>query len=235
MNLYRHAESLLYNNFIRMEASRLAKDTPPSPLISNDLKETKIIHEIKKIYDENLNLAVESLTLIVDKLHEFNCPDFVLKEIWNLQTKGEILDLNKIEAEKGKGSISELLELTKPTLDWIYKVVDHFLVNDQEEQAIKSLYFLNVVCPENGLYWLALGHCHFNLKQYDKALEAYEKSYYADQEDPRGLIWMAHTYEALGLSDTAREIIDELVEILRGEDGFGDLQGYQQKLQGVKK
>lgn len=235
MNVYRHTESLLCNSFIKLEATRLAKDTPPSFLISEEAKETKIVHEIKKIYDDNVNLAVESLKLLVEKLHDLNCPDSVLKEIWNVQTKGEILDLNKIEAEQDKGSISDLLGLTKPSLEWMYKVVDQFLLSGKEHEAIKSLYFLNIVCPENGVYWLALGHSYFHLEQYDKALEAYQKSYYADSDDPRGLIWMAHTYEALGHPLTALEIVNELVDILDGEKGLGDLVGYQSKLQGAKR
>lgn len=234
MNTFKHTESLLCNNFIRTEANRLAKETPPSFLISDQAKEDKIYHEIKKIYDENVALAVDSLETIVNQLQTMDCPPPVLKEIWSLETKGDLLEPKRIEEALQYNSFSEILGLSQPTLDWMYQVVDHFLRKGEAEKSIRSLYILNLICPENGVYWLALGHSHFSLNQYDKALEAYQKSYASDPEDPRGLIWMAHTYEALGHPLTALEIVDELVNIVKGEEGFGDLEVYQRKLQGAR-
>ena len=234
MNMIKHTESLLCNNFIRVEANRIAKETPPSFLISEEAKEEKIYHEIKKIYDENVLLAVESLEIIVNQLQTMDCPPQVLKEIWSLETKGDVLEPHRLEEALKLNSFSEILGLSPPTLEWMYKVVDHFLRKGEAEKAVQSLYILNLICPENGLYWLSLGHSYYTLKQYDKALEAYQKSYMADPVDPRGLIWMAHTYEALGHPQTALEIVDELVNLLRGEETFSDLEVYQRKLQGAR-
>lgn len=232
---YKHAESLLCNNFIRIEAKRLVNETPPSQLITDQVKEEKIYQEIVKILDENVLLAAESLQLIVEKLPELNCPTPVLKEIWTMQTKQELLDPKNLERELSKDSFAEILGLSQTTLDWMYQVVDHFLLRNEPQKAVQSLYILNLICPENGLYWLALGHAYFHLKQYDKALEAYQKSFAADPEDPRGLIWMAHTYEALKLPANALGIVNELVDLLGDDDALGDLRGYQRNLQGVRR
>lgn len=235
MNHYKATETLLCTSFIRLEANRIAQESPPSFLMTEAIKEEKIYQEIKQIYDQNVLLASESLQLIADELPQMGCPNEVLKEIWGMQAKGELLETPAMQQLLEKNTFADMLGLSEETLRWMYKVADHFLRQGKAQKAVQTLYSLNLICPENGLYWLALGHSYFHLEQFDKALEAYQKSNAADPDDPRGLIWMAHTYEALGHPLTALEMVNELVELLKGEEEFSDLETYQRNLQGGRR
>ncbi|MDB6081174.1 MAG: lcrH [Chlamydiia bacterium] len=96
------------------------------------------------------------------------------------------------------GSMTKMLNLNGELLDTLALEASRLYQQSQFEEATSFFQLLSIACPGLQEYWMLLGACRLQCRDYDSALSAYAMAIILNEDDPRPYFFSALCYKKKG-------------------------------------
>lgn len=165
-----HTDLLIQQAYLYMDIMDIQKAKNVAECITETYNpEVKVLKAEILLNEGNLDKAEELLNSIDDK------------ESFNTILNVSYLYMDMGYPEKALPWLTNGLKLYKDDEDFLAAVADCYRSGENTDKAI---YFYNKLIDKNPYdpsYWTGLAKCHFNLQEYDKAIEACDFALAADE------------------------------------------------------
>lgn len=121
------------------------------------------------------------------------------------------------------GTIQDIYGISDKDMEVMFFSATRYLQRHEFKEAADSFLFLTFLNPYISQYWMGLGEGLRQLKDYEKAIEAYLLSSMMNYEDPRPYFHSGSCFLALAKPQAALERFRLAVEYCHGKNEYGSL------------
>ena len=122
---------------------------------------------------------------------------------------------NPLERES---PLQKVLKLSDSTLQTIYEAGCH-LQREGDFQTARAIFrFLVFLNPLVADFWICLGFCFSNLRNFDQAFQSYQFALELEPQQPNGLYFSAVNFTLQEEYDKAHEYCDKGLTLINGHD-----------------
>lgn len=181
-------------------------------------------------FSRGIKILIETL-LILNKINPSDFPDTLFSEL----DKMAISERPSLDSLKKNLPLKDYYGLSEHALNLFYQAANYLFKNGSFQNCADTLFFLCHLDPENELFWLALGNVEYHSEHYEDALNAFSIAYLINEQDPRGLLYAAHSCEKLGEKERALGMVQGVLEICETDTGLREIrESAQQYIEELK-
>lgn len=192
------------------------KERFQSKLESFETYKTRKKDELKKAFEENIDLYKQAYTLIaknvVPSVHDKTERESLINELRTGQERlVKCVESNELPTDK---TLQEVMGYSTHTLELCYNQALHCFEAGEYKNGAALFSLLVMINPGYNHFWVGLGMCHQALTRWDQALKAYSMAGLIDSKDPLCHLYISECHSKHNNWADAREEATKALELI---------------------